>query len=280
MNHLILLIDATHILCDKTISLQKLEHADRLLATFVENFESLYGASNFVFNIHLLQHLATCVRLIGPLFTYSNYCFEDHIGYLLSIHKGTTDVASQISEKYIMQKNMSRFLPFSTMANEFFEEINNHHKYAFSFKVKESIVIGKPKNASENERLFITRSLNLANDVKIDLYDSVLLHSKVYYETRSQKKRTLDSFVFNTKSKHFAEITSVFVVQNELYFSIYERFEIIQCQNNCDSIIYLKDREIPVQAIIESNFIGPKFALLHFENTIACAQFPNMFERN
>lgn len=222
-----------------------------------------------------------CVKCIGPLFSYSNYCFEDNIGYLLSLHKGTTDVSSQICEKYIMQKNVIQLLSTCLNANEFFNEINNAHKYPISKKVDESIVLGKQRNASENEKFFIIGSLDLANDIQIDVYNSVLLQSKVYYETYNCKKiRTHDSFVLNAETKRFAEINLIFVIQNKLYFSIIEKFEVIQCQNSCNSIIYLKDKEFPLQKIVESKSIGPKFALVQFENIIACAQFPNMYERN
>lgn len=98
------LIDATHILCSSKISREKLQLAQNLLCSFVQDFEILYGESNMYFNIHLLLHLTDCVRFIGPLFAYSNYSFEDNIGHLVKLHKGTTDVASQISEKYILEK--------------------------------------------------------------------------------------------------------------------------------------------------------------------------------
>lgn len=180
-----------------------------------------------------------------------------------------------------MQKNVFQFLSSSSKANDFFEEIHNSHKCSKSTKVEDSIVLGKQKNASENDRIFIINSLNLDDDISINSFDSVLLHSKVYYETYNRKKiRTLDSFVLNVESKNFAEIKLIFVVENKLYFYIIERFEIVECQNSCDSIIYLKNKTVPLYKIVESKLIGPKFALVQFENVIACSQFPNMYERN
>lgn len=85
LDHLAQLIDATHILCGSKISFERLREARTLLSSFVDNFEPLYGESNMVFNIHLLTHLADCVRFIGPLFAYSNYNFEDQIGHLVSL---------------------------------------------------------------------------------------------------------------------------------------------------------------------------------------------------
>lgn len=83
-----------------------------------------------------------------------------------------------------------------------------------------------------------------------------------------EKKRTKDSFILNTETKNFAEIISILVAENKLYFLVDERFEIEQPQNRCDFVVYLKDKELPCHKIIESKFIGSKFALIQFENIL------------
>lgn len=76
-------------------------------------------------------------------------------------------------------------------------------------------------------------------------------------------------------------IVSILVIQNKLYFLINETFEILNNENQCKSIIFLKNREIPHYKLINSQFIGSKYAFLKFDNNlIACAKFSNMFERN
>lgn len=86
----------------------------------MDSFEFLYGQSNMMFNVHLLKHLADCVRSIGPLHTYSNYNFEDHIGHLVALQNGTTDVVSQVCEKYLMEKNILNHLGKSTIFREYY----------------------------------------------------------------------------------------------------------------------------------------------------------------
>lgn len=76
------------------ISNEQLQEAKQLLNSIVDEFEILYGESNMVFNVHLLRHLADCEEAIDPLSCYSTYVFEDFIGHLISLHKGTTDVTS------------------------------------------------------------------------------------------------------------------------------------------------------------------------------------------
>lgn len=240
------LIDATHILCSTTISHEKLQEANRLLCSFVDEFEILYGEQRMVFNVHLLAHLADCVRFIGPLYAYSNYNFEDHIGHLVSLHKGTTDVAHQISEKYLLEKNLLFYLGISPIAQQFYDEINGRHKFSFCRKVKESVLIGKAKPASalgDQEKSLIINALDVPNDIQIDEYDAMLLSSKIYYETisKSRDKRTNDSFIFNLESRQFATIESIFVVNQHVYIIVNEKFEVqFDGTNTCRFNIPLK----------------------------------------
>lgn len=284
LNHLAQLIDAVHILTSNRISMSNLEKAEHLLSSFVENFEFLYGEKNTVFNVHVARHLADCVRSIGPLSTYSNYCFEDHIGHLVSLQKGTTDVASQICDKYLLEKNLFQSLEKSMIAKEFYDEINGKHKFSISHRVEGSIVIGKPKRPqlTEDERLIIFNSLNISYETHIDEYSSVLLNSRVFYENNSCKsKRTDDTFVFNENNGKFGEINSILVIEEKLYLLVNEKYvESFDPTNKCDFIKFLSLTDFTNQTIIESKYVGPKFALIKFNDMIACSRFPNMYERN
>lgn len=277
------LIDAIHILCSERITLRELESAERLLTSFAEHFEILYGKSNVVFNIHLARHLVDCVKFLGPLFTYSNYCFEDHIGNLISLQKGTTDVATQICEKYIMEKNLLQILPNSPIASDFSKEIESKHKFPISQKIEGSVVIGKAIKVCGNDLAKIVNILSIEDDtcIQVNKYSSVLLNSSVFYESlHCKNKRTDDTFIFNTLSEKFAIIESILVIQKKLYFLVNEKFEKLEDESQCMSMIYLKNSEFPQFKLLESQFIGPKFAFVKFGDVTACAKFPNMFERN
>lgn len=280
LNHLSQFIDAIHILCSKRISQHMLETAERLLTSFSNNFEILYGESNVVFNIHLARHLVDCVKFLGPLFTYSNYCFEDQIGHLISLQKGTTDVATQICGKYLIGKNLVQILPNSRIASNFFNEISSKHKFPISHNVDGSVVIGKPRDVCENLPL-IFGTLNLEDDVQVSEYSSVLFNSNIFYEIVNRgNKRTDDSFIFNVESGKFGIIESILVIENKIYFLVIEKFEKIQNQNQLMSIVYLRETEQSHRKIIETICVGPKFAFIKFDDIIACSEFPNMFERN
>lgn len=279
------LVDAVHILCGDRIPVNDIDRAENLMISFADNFEHLYGEINTVFNIHVVRHLGNGVRFVGPLWAYSNYPFEDQIGSLVSLHKGTTDVATQISEKYLLGQNLIQSIEHSKLAKQFYEEIHSKHKFPVSHKVDGSLMIGKVKRISlltEDERSLVVKSLNVANDAQIDEYDSVLHNSKVFYETVNCKsKRTCDSFVLNTDNGKFCEIKSIVVVHEKLYFLVNEKYDkIIDPDNKSQFTKYLSFIARTNQNVIESKFIGPKYALIKFNNTITCSKFPNMYERN
>lgn len=274
------LIDATHILCGESISTDLLQEADQLLCSFVNQFETLYGEEKMVFNVHQLRHLATCVKHIGPLQCYSNYCFEDHLGHLVALKKGTTDVATQICEKYILEKNMYYHLSISVLAEKFFDDINGRRKFKHSRKVSGSLLIGKPRNnLSEQDILLIADALQISNNFNYEQFNAVLLHNKIFYESFTDNKRKNDSFIFNSEHKKFGIIESIFVINDSFYFLVNEKFETLD-DKKCKFNISLREINFDRKKILKPEFVGPKFVFIEFDNNINCSQFPNMFERD
>lgn len=284
MSHLAKLVNATHILCSSKISAEGLEEANQLLLTFVDDFENLYGESQMVFNVHLLTHLTDCVKSIGPLCTYSNYHFEDQIGHLIGLHKGTTDVTSQISEKYLLEKNLFHYLSSSSIAREFYEEIETKHKYSIFREVENSIVMGKAKHHSmltNEDKSLIVNTLNIPSNSLIEEYSSMLLNKNTFYRIDDRSIRTNDSFVFNKESNQFGVIESIFVINEVLYVLINENLEIVfDGSNESKFNISLKHLSVSRKKVIKSICIGAKFVLVKFDFTITCTKFPNMYERN
>lgn len=278
------LIDAIHILRGSNITDERLQEAHQLLNSFADDFEVLYGESNMVYNVHLLRHLTDCVKFIGPLSCYSNYIFEDFIGHLISLHKGTTDVTSQICQKYLLEKNLFYHLDRSSIARSYYDKINSKHKFSSCHKVAGSLVMGnKNQGLSDEEKSLILSSLNVVNGTEIREFESMLLNNSVYYEifNKSSHKRTNDSFIFNAESKNFATIESIFVVDENLYILAIEKFEqVFDTANKCKFSIFLKESNVSRKQIWNASCVGPKFALIQFNNTIACSKFPNMYERN
>lgn len=284
MNHLIKLVDATHILSGISISQNQLKSADQMLKSFVDEFEELYGESNMVYNVHQLRHISECVKRNGPLFAYSNYCMEDNIGHLVSHVKGTTDVLSQISTRYILEKNLHIHLEKTPTARKYYEQIESKLSFPIVKKVDESLVIGKARstsNLSEDELSFIRTSLSLRADDEIFEYNALLFKNKIFYQTHenSFSKRTNDSFIYNANSKRYADIKSIFCIREKLYFFVSEKYEFVR-NDSSRFIKILKELRTYEQNIMDSTLVGPKYVLVKFHDTIACSAFPNMFERN
>lgn len=280
-----MLIDAIHILCGSKISFDEFQNAKKLLTLFVHKFEDLYGESNMVFNVHLLKHLPDCVRSIGPLHTYSNYSFEDHIGHLVRLQHGTTDVASQVSEKYLMEKNMYNYGHQSTIFREFYDEISSKKKFSICRKIAGHAMIRKANKQSTltvEDKNIILNSVNLPSNYDIEEYDAMLLDGKVYYEINSNsKKKTYDSLLYNLDNKQFGEIDAIISIDENVYILINEKFEVSNEENfTCKSNICLKEIDSIIKKLLSPNLVGPKFAMVKFDNIITCSKFPNMCERN
>ena len=115
LSHLALFVCAIYIFTSDSIPQEKYTIAKDLLIKFHKEFSDLYGRCSrthvehniifFVFlgvkatsmNVHLLQHLPECVRLWGPLWSYSCFHFENLNGYIKSLFHGTRDMTKQVA---------------------------------------------------------------------------------------------------------------------------------------------------------------------------------------
>lgn len=63
-------------LLEKQISDNMVNEAEHRLIEFADEFEQLYGTENVTMNLHLLRHLASSDRFLGPLWSQSAYALE------------------------------------------------------------------------------------------------------------------------------------------------------------------------------------------------------------
>lgn len=238
-----------------------------------------------VYNVHQLKHLSECVKRNGPLYAYSNYPMEDYIGHLVNFVKGTTDVTTQICSRYYLEKNLHIHLQKSHLAQEYYEKIESRLSFPIARKIDESLLIGKPKQLSDlnaPQLNLIRNTLSIDETRPIQEYRAAFLNNRNYYETVSHnylRKRTDDSFVFNSESNCFAEIEAIVVVDEQVYFLIEEKFKKI-ADPNCKHVHFLVEKTSPKLKMIKPKLIVDKFALVKFGSTIAAAKFPNLYERN
>lgn len=65
----------------------------------MENYPSIYGLNNLVYNVHVLLHLAECVSQFGCLDSFSCYKFENFIQSLKKTIKKPTEVLQQLFKR-------------------------------------------------------------------------------------------------------------------------------------------------------------------------------------
>jgi hypothetical protein len=124
-NHYLLLVESMAILLSESISADDLNSAENCLHAFVSQFGSLYGMNYMTYNVHQLQHIASCVREWGPLWGFSNFMFESSNGFLLTLFNGTQGVSLQICQTFSVYRNIpvmaAKFLPYARGNSSFFQ---------------------------------------------------------------------------------------------------------------------------------------------------------------
>lgn len=284
-----MLFDAISILSSMSISVEELETAKHLLNRFVVLFEREYTESNVVFNVHLLSHLAQCVEMNGPTFCYTNYCMEDNMGHLLSFVSGTNDVIMQISEKYLMERNLIHNLVNNSVSRNYYEAIQARQRFPLSRKIGKSQIIGKRVNRcalSIEEINYIRISLDLHPDIEIQEYQAVLLDGETFYESASHKsrrsKRTYDGFVSLPELGIYGEIKSIFIANEQLYMFVHNTYESAgRTTLTGQFLTWLNKRNQTDFFIVDPvHHRMEKYVFLQSENKFACVKIVNSLERN
>lgn len=91
---------ACRILCCKVLKRSDIELADRLLLSFCQKFEELYGSAYITPNMHLHCHLKDCVLDYGPLYSFWLFSFERYNGLLGSFPNNNRTIERQLFSRF------------------------------------------------------------------------------------------------------------------------------------------------------------------------------------
>ena len=69
----------------------------------------ILGREQCTMNVHLLRHLPMNVKLYGPLWSRSAFCFEDGMGHLVRKAHGTHDIGHQVYNTRVCQYMLLNF---------------------------------------------------------------------------------------------------------------------------------------------------------------------------
>ncbi|XP_071633972.1 uncharacterized protein [Temnothorax longispinosus] len=116
--HYLKLVTTLSYLNASSISDEMIDTAKELLKQFVRDFEQLYGIEFCSINVHLLLHLADCVRELGLLWAYACFPLEDLNGQILQNIHGTRYVDTQVCKfhwQYLCASRKLQSLPEGTV---------------------------------------------------------------------------------------------------------------------------------------------------------------------
>ncbi|XP_071509828.1 uncharacterized protein [Diadema antillarum] len=107
LNHLIVLVEASFLLLQKSISIEDINRSDVLMYNFVCRCQLLYGAAAMTFNVHTLTHLSKSVYLWGPLWTHSCFPFEAANWQIKRHLAGNRGIIVQVMEKFLLLQDFA-----------------------------------------------------------------------------------------------------------------------------------------------------------------------------
>ncbi|XP_051167820.1 uncharacterized protein LOC127289003 isoform X2 [Leptopilina boulardi] len=215
-NHLAMLCQAVYILNSASITDANLNHADRLINDFVNDYQRHYGLVNMVYNVHLLLHLVRSVRMLGPLWAYSALPFE-------SLNKKITDYitspngrADQIVTRFFMKKFINIAAgqaPISQTARE---------EMCRLLKIRVEHIEGMPeghyflglgrlrtRNPQVQEiNLLRYAGYEIENETEITLFRRAEIHGTEYRVQDNVERKFCNHIVF-TEEYRFYEIKSI-----------------------------------------------------------------------
>lgn len=180
IKHYQLFSSAIYMLLEQNITAQNLSLADSRLNQFVDQFEELYGSHNITMNMHLLKHMANCVRRLGPLWSQSSFAFETNNGVIVRSTQAKRDFLHQISWKYSVKSTLE----------------STKYLYTANKNLDRIVSLGSKKNNFE----ITTRDLTTLNNCRFDfsnevitVFESIIFKGTKYTSQISRVVSTMNS---------------------------------------------------------------------------------------
>jgi hypothetical protein len=175
--HFLLLHCSIRLLSER-VDKESKEIANEMLNDFVQYFPGIYGFRFVNSNVHNLLHLSESYENFGPLYTFSNYRFENYLQIVKNNIKSPRNILQQLSNRI--------------------EEFN---KFPSKPKIKKNenvIAVGKFTLKVNGKDNFVI--LHSGHPVKIVTIDSVnkkvsgqkYLNSEICYEMPTNSKKKLE----------------------------------------------------------------------------------------
>lgn len=275
--HFALLSKSIYTLLQSEISQAELELTKKDLDIFVKDFEVLYGQINMVYNVHLLSHLVESVRHNGPLWTSSNFHFEDNNKNLRNFVKGTKDVLKQVVSKYLFKALITNdeIINKSQIVAQFY---NKSMQNSVSKNCEKSfMLLGKAKYRKSDDQEKCVLKNHTQNG---GYYNRFFFKGNFYHSSDYCDKNKTDNSVFQMVDGSIISIKSIYSVSNDVFilgytFTILEE-EISQLCTHL-KVVELNKKHL---SIFKIDDISEKCVHLCFGNKGIVTIFPNKWERD
>ncbi|XP_075534347.1 uncharacterized protein LOC142568171 [Dermacentor variabilis] len=187
-----------------------------LLQRFVGRTAGLYGVKSLTFNVHLLQHITSSVKNLGPLWSHSAFVFEGGNGTLLKHVTAAKGVPSQIIERIAMSQQLTEHLfihPPSPNILELCQDMLGYKKIIKSRVIDGARIFGNPRLS-----VLLSNAENLALNAFCPGWKDVVEYFRfahlgtVFWSSQYSKGKKKDCSVFESKDGKTYIIDRIFEI--------------------------------------------------------------------
>lgn len=246
IDHFHLLSSACYMLLKETISQEEIDSAEKRLVQFANEFEQLYGSFNVTLNVHLLKHIGTAVRQLGPLWAQSAFGMEGNNG---------------IINKTAAKKNPMHSIAWKYCARA----TKKHHKENPKFSVGQMATITLSSQEYETMSNFI-------KGTRQTIYKYVMISGRKYTSVQSKEIASLDYFVELTSGK-IGQVIFYFVHESIIY-GLLQSYEIIE---QIDHFYVVKSTGVRTVFLVSN--IRKKLIYMKIINNEIVTSVPNRYEK-
>lgn len=280
LNHYISLVSVVYTFLRDSVSHKEIDDGNRILHSFVKQFQTLYGERNMRFNVHLLLHLGRCVSRCGPLWAYSAFPFESGNGEILGLINGTRGVLEQISNRFTLLKRNDEILQeneFSPSVLHFCDGLRFFRRNQISQQSEDVTVLGKYSSGGYEEReLILLKFLNIEKG-NTETWHTLIVKGNLYHNYNYKRaEKTMDAFaelmcgrktvirkIISTPQGNIFIFTSTIMVERNV---THLPPHIEKCRLSDDL------------QLVSASEIRRKLVLVQFDNYSFVTEFPNSFE--
>lgn len=210
LHHFALLSEGIYMLLSDHITNENLRRAEGILSKFFQDFCNLYPQGNCGLNVHNIGfHYVDYVQLLGPLWAWSCFPFEDCNSMITKSVHGTGNITHQVMRLKEAQTVLRNNLQLTLK-----ERLWKCTKCMLNCEVAGALR-KIPNDAYES---FIMRSFCAEDTSEIKKVERILLHGKKFYSQSYARMKRRTCSVFITKSRKLVVV---------LYFVLHLKTELV-----------------------------------------------------